>query len=123
MQMQVSNFRDDLVLQQRGEPQPGPSLQQSPELEPDPSFNASVWSEQTATGWAQSAIPRLEEQDDIELYLTTFEHLAVAYQWPEADWAVRLVPQLTRRIHAAYVDLAIEDMRLQEGERSYFNIE
>ena len=39
-------------------------------------------------------MPKLEEGDDIEQYLTTFERLAAAYQWPRTEWAVYVVPHL-----------------------------
>ncbi|KAL2103957.1 hypothetical protein ACEWY4_000825 [Coilia grayii] len=57
--------------------------------------------------WTRAAVPKLEESDDIEQYLTTFERLAVAYRWPRADWAVYLVPYLTGRARAAYVAMDI----------------
>lgn len=54
-------------------------------------------------------MPRLEEGDDIEQYLTTFKCLAVAYQWPQVDWVVRLVPHLTGKARAANAAMAAED--------------
>ena len=53
------------------------------------------------------AVPKLEEGDDIEQYLTTFERLAAAYRWPRTEWAVYLVPYLTVRARAAYVAMDI----------------
>lgn len=70
---------------------------------------SSARSEPTGRGWGQAAVPRLEEGDDIEQYLTTFKRLAAAYQWPEDDWAVRLIPHLTWKARAAYVAMAAED--------------
>lgn len=33
----------------------------------------------------------------------------MAYQWPEVDWAVRLIPHLTGKVSASYVAIAAED--------------
>lgn len=41
-----------------------------------------------------SALPKLQEDNDIEQYLTTFERLAEVYLWPKADWEVHFVPLL-----------------------------
>eukprot|EP00064_Thunnus_orientalis_P003522 superscaffoldBa00000289_g3531 len=62
---------------------------------------SSAWSKLRGRGWGQAAVPRLEEGDDIEHYLTTFKHLAEAYQWPEIEWALRLIPHLTGKGRAA----------------------
>lgn len=51
----------------------------------------------TPVAWTRAAVPKLEEADDIEQYLTTFERLATAYRWPRMDWATYLVPYLTGR--------------------------
>lgn len=48
-------------------------------------------------------IAKLEDSDDIEHYLTTFERLAEVYQWPRGDWAVRLIPLLTGKARSAFV--------------------
>lgn len=53
--------------------------------------------------WSRRAIPKLEEGEDIEQYLMTFERLATAYCWPKENWAVILVPHLTGKARAAYV--------------------
>ena len=81
-----------------------PEQQQAGEVPGSPSLR-----ERPGRGWAHSAIPRLEDCDDIEQYLTTFERLATAYQWPETDWAVRIIPYLTGKARAAYVAMAFED--------------
>ena len=51
----------------------------------------------------------LNDSDDIEHYLITFERVAVACQWPTTDWAVRLAPLLTGKARAAYVSMDHED--------------
>ncbi|KAG7511502.1 hypothetical protein JOB18_002175 [Solea senegalensis] len=65
--------------------------------------------------WTRAAVPKLEEGDDIEQYLTTFERLAVAYPWPRAEWAVYLVPYLTGRACSAYVAMDIQEAGVVEG--------
>ena len=47
--------------------------------------------------WTRAAVPKLDDGDDVEQYLTTFERLATAYR------AVFLVPYLTGRARSAYV--------------------
>jgi hypothetical protein len=58
--------------------------------------------------WPRAAVPRLEEDDDIEQYLITFERLAMAYRWPREDWAVFLVPYLTGKARSAYVAMNMD---------------
>lgn len=53
-----------------------------------------------------SALPKLQEDNDIEQYLTTFKQLAEVYLWPKADWAVHLVPLLTGKARAVFVAMA-----------------
>lgn len=48
-------------------------------------------------------IAKLEDSDDIEHYLTTFESLAEVYQWPREDCVVRLIPLLTGKAQSAFV--------------------
>lgn len=67
-------------------------------------------------------IPKLEVGDDIKQYLITFERLAMAYQWPEVERLVRLVPYLSGRARAAYVTMAAEDTRdYQEVKEAIFS--
>lgn len=42
-------------------------------------------------------------EEDIEHYLTTFEHIAHACRWPRQDWVLHLLPLLTGKARAAYV--------------------
>ena len=50
-----------------------------------------------------------EEDEDNEHYLTTFEGLAAASQWPLDTWALCLVPLLKGKARAAFVAMNIED--------------
>lgn len=104
----MNNLRDDLEQQQQGggsQPQRNSSLQQEEGHASQPSAQTKF----AGRGWGQAAVSRLEEGDDIEQYLTTFERLAVAYQWPEVEWPVRLIPHLTGKARAAYVAIVAEE--------------
>ncbi|KAG1936368.1 gag-pol fusion protein [Pimephales promelas] len=63
--------------------------------------------EPTGEGMSSGSIePRLHpltRDDDIEQFLTTFERMATACRWPQANWAIRLVPLLTGKACGAYV--------------------
>ncbi len=48
---------------------------------------------------------RLEDNDDTEHYITTFERLAEVYKWPEEDWAIRLITLLTGKAQSAFVSM------------------
>lgn len=54
-------------------------------------------------------LQKLTDGDDIEHYLTTFERLATACQWPRVDWAIRLVPVLTGKARDAFVHMDLTD--------------
>uniref|UniRef100_A0AAR2IWM4 SCAN box domain-containing protein n=1 Tax=Pygocentrus nattereri TaxID=42514 RepID=A0AAR2IWM4_PYGNA len=54
-------------------------------------------------------MPTLKETDDIEHFLTTFERLAQAAQWPVESWALHLIPLLEGKARAAYVAMDAED--------------
>ena len=51
------------------------------------------------------------EDEDIEHYLTTYERIAFANQWPRECWALYLVPLLSGKARAAYVAMDILDTR------------
>lgn len=56
--------------------------------------------------------PRLEklaDSDDIEHFLITFERIATACRWPKADWTFHLIPLLTGKARAAYVNMDLDD--------------
>ena len=51
-------------------------------------------------------LKKLEETDDIENYLETFERVATQHHWPEEMWAAQLAGLLTGRAQAAYANLS-----------------
>lgn len=51
-------------------------------------------------------LPKLQDSDDVEHFLTTFERLAEVYRWPKEDWAVHLIPLLTGKARSAFVAMA-----------------
>ncbi|KAL2089206.1 hypothetical protein ACEWY4_016105 [Coilia grayii] len=126
VQIQMNQFRDDLEAERRGASDGGQHRVEQwadddgeqrqargphpPALEEQraaPRMLAAEPPGASPVAWTRAAVPKLEESDDIEQYLTTFERLAVAYRWPQADWAVYLVPYLTGRARAAYVAMDI----------------
>jgi len=54
---------------------------------------------------------KLTEVDDIEAFLTTFEHLMHAYEWPQKRLAFKLAPQLVSKAQQAYVALSSDDVK------------
>lgn len=67
------------------------------------------WQGPSCMGWQGPKILPLQEDEDIEHYLTTFERIAQAWRWPREDWALHLVPLLTGKASAAYVAMDIAD--------------
>ena len=59
----------------------------------------------------QPKLQRLSESDDIEHFLTTFEHLAQAYNWPPEIWVLNLAPLLTGKAQSAYASMDRERAR------------
>lgn len=51
-------------------------------------------------------LPKLQGDDDIEHYLTTFERMAEVYLWPKEDWAIHLIPLLTGKARSAFVAMS-----------------
>jgi len=51
-------------------------------------------------------LPKLQDSDDVEHFLTTFERLAEVYRWPREDWAIHLIPLLTGKARSAFVAMA-----------------
>ncbi|XP_015265914.1 PREDICTED: zinc finger protein with KRAB and SCAN domains 1-like, partial [Gekko japonicus] len=61
--------------------------------------------------WGNLQVPQLTLADDIEVYLSTFERVAHACQWPREQWAVRLVPALSGAAREAYRCLSSRDRK------------
>ena len=59
----------------------------------------------------QPKLQRLSESDDIEHFLTTFERLAQAYNWPPDIWVLNLAPLLTGKAQSAYASMDKERAR------------
>ncbi len=74
---------------------------------PNPNTNMHVPIQPRA--WSGATIPKFEDGDDIEQYLTTFERLATAYRWPREEWAVYLVPHLSGKARSAYVAMDMNE--------------
>ena len=51
----------------------------------------------------------LKDDDDIDIYLRTFEKIATTNKWVKDQWVIRLVPALTGKAREAYVSLSAED--------------
>uniref|UniRef100_A0A3Q1F2Z4 Gypsy retrotransposon integrase-like protein 1 n=2 Tax=Acanthochromis polyacanthus TaxID=80966 RepID=A0A3Q1F2Z4_9TELE len=60
-------------------------------------------------GWKGPKMQPYQEEEDIEHYLTTFERIATACQWPREEWALHLAPLLNGKAHAAYVAMDIDE--------------
>ncbi|XP_071321134.1 uncharacterized protein [Trachinotus anak] len=71
--------------------------------------NSSLHAPSQTRAWSGGTIPKFEDGDDIEQYLTTFERLATAYSWPKEEWAVYLVPHLSGKARGAYVAMDMGD--------------
>ena len=56
-------------------------------------------------------IPTFREGEDIEVYLTTFERLAEANEWPREVWAARLAAVLTGKARQAYVRMDLAESK------------
>nr|XP_056719023.1 zinc finger and SCAN domain-containing protein 30-like [Euleptes europaea] len=75
------------------------------------------WQETVAPGvtsasspaWGNLQVPQLTPADDIEVYLSTFERVADACQWPREQWVVRLAPALSGAAREAYRHLDSRD--------------
>lgn len=49
-------------------------------------------------GWKAPKMQPYHEDEDIEHYLTTFERIASACQWPQEEWALHLAPLLNGKL-------------------------
>ena len=60
-----------------------------------------------------------DEDEDIEHYLTTFERLVAASQWPFDTWALCLVPLLKGKARPAFVAMNAEESHDYLSEASH----
>ena len=60
------------------------------------------------------ALPKYDQRQDIEVFLTSFERLAELHKWPKEDWPIRLVPQLSRKVLEAYSRMSVPDSKSYE---------
>ena len=60
-------------------------------------------------------LTRLEEGDDIEAFLITFEQTMEAYEVDTARWSFMLAPQLTGRAQQAYAAVAADSTRMYDN--------
>ncbi|XDV11138.1 hypothetical protein PO909_000156 [Leuciscus waleckii] len=70
--------------------------------------------EGTSSGSIEPRLHPLTRDDDIEQFLTTFERMATACRWPQANWAIRLVPLLTGKARGAYVAMDGNDAEVYD---------
>ncbi|XP_065928583.1 uncharacterized protein [Magallana gigas] len=50
-------------------------------------------------------LPKYVQGEDIDVFLRSFERLATLHKWQKAEWALRLIPQLTGKALDTYVRL------------------
>ncbi|KAJ8246605.1 hypothetical protein GJAV_G00253360, partial [Gymnothorax javanicus] len=114
-----------LEVQARTSPQPDPLLADSEplDLEGLPAMHQPQAPVEPITITASPAMasagrfhshyePKLEklnDNDDIEHFLITFERIAVACQWQKSDWVFHLIPLLTGKARSAYVHMDTDD--------------
>ena len=55
------------------------------------------------------SLPKFDENQDIEVFLTSFERLAELHKWPKEQWPVRLIPQLSGKALEAYSRMAVTE--------------
>ncbi|XP_048748044.2 uncharacterized protein LOC125660258 [Ostrea edulis] len=60
-------------------------------------------------------LPKYVEGEDIDVFIRPFERLANLHKWPKAEWAIRLVPQLTGKALDSYA-------RLREVESNDYDV-
>lgn len=109
MQHQFNLLREEVDI--RTTPDPGGLL--GPDLPSGMSENVSNASVAIAPdpvrGMIEPKLQKLQDSDDIEHFLTTFERIALACKWVKSEWALRLVPLLTGKARSAYVHMDIEE--------------
>lgn len=109
MQHQFNLLREEVDI--RTTPDPGGLM--GPDLPaemPENGSNASVApAPDPVRGMIEPKLQKLQDSDDIEHFLTTFERIALACKWVESEWALRLVPLLTGKARSAFVHMDIEE--------------
>lgn len=94
---------------------PQPAVAQDPQAGLQSSLNSSSLGLSLTSryqhGWKAPRMAPFEEDEDIEHYLTTFERLAAASQWPTESWVLHLVPLLKGKARAAYVAMSVDDSK------------
>ena len=51
----------------------------------------------------------LEDNDDVDVYISAFERLAKANKWPQDQWATRLAAALTGKARQAFTRLPVHE--------------
>lgn len=77
--------------------------------------------EEDVGGPPLSQIPRLEklcDSDDVEHFLVAFERIAAACRWTRTDWVWHLIPLLTGKARAAYVNMDLSESTDYEKVKS-----
>ncbi|XP_048051185.1 uncharacterized protein LOC125271213 [Megalobrama amblycephala] len=54
-------------------------------------------------------LEKLSDTDDVDHFLVTFERIAVACRWIKTDWVWHLIPLLTGKARAAYVNMDLNE--------------
>lgn len=81
-----------------------------PGLDPqEPSVAAQSSSMARFPGWKGPQMQSYHKDEDIEHYLTTFERIARACQWPQEEWALHLATLLNDKARAAYVAMDMDE--------------
>ena len=53
-------------------------------------------------------VPRLKDNDDIDVYLRAFELMAEANNWEKAEWPKYLIPSLSGKAREVFANLSVE---------------
>ncbi|XP_030400979.1 zinc finger and SCAN domain-containing protein 31-like isoform X1 [Gopherus evgoodei] len=65
----------------------------------------------SARAWGNPELPELTPEDDIEVYLASFERVAEACHLPRREWVTRLLPSLTGKAQQAISSLDAREAR------------
>ncbi|XP_054851405.1 zinc finger protein 24-like [Eublepharis macularius] len=95
---------------------PVPRVKQELVEEPFPSWDCQwqrvlevVQTPVIAPVWDNFQLPPLTQAGNTEAYLTSFERVADASQWPREEWVTRLMPVLSGQAQQAYFSLDSKD--------------